>query len=83
MIALRHQHHISVGRQVASLLTLLSVILSLVVACSPKVPSPAKISEMALSLSSTAFEEGDRIPVKYTCDGQDISPLLEWGEPPQ
>ena len=37
---------------------------------------------MALSLSSTAFKEGDQIPVKYTCDGQDISPPLVWGEPP-
>ena len=23
------------------------------------------------------------IPSKYTCDGQDISPPLDWGEPPQ
>jgi len=38
---------------------------------------------MTLSLSSTAFKEGDKIPVKYTCDGQDISPPLVWGEPPQ
>ncbi len=38
---------------------------------------------MALPLSSAAFEEGDEIPVKYTGDGQDISPSLEWGEPPQ
>ena len=37
---------------------------------------------MALLLSSTAFKQGDKIPVKYTCDGQDISPPLEWGEPP-
>ena len=37
---------------------------------------------MTLSLSSTAFKEGDRIPVKYTCDGEDISPPLVWGEPP-
>ena len=38
---------------------------------------------MALSLSSTAFKEGGKIPVKYTCDGQDISPPLELDEPPQ
>ncbi len=35
-----------------------------------------------LSLSSPAFEEGDEIPVKYTGDGEDISPPLEWTEPP-
>ena len=38
---------------------------------------------MTLLLSSTAFKGGDKIPVKYTCDGQDISPPLVWGEPPQ
>lgn len=38
---------------------------------------------MILSLSSTAFKEGDKIPVKYTCDGQDISPPLTWAEPAQ
>jgi Raf kinase inhibitor-like YbhB/YbcL family protein len=37
---------------------------------------------MVLSMSSTAFQEGDRIPSKYTCQGQDVSPPLAWGEPP-
>ena len=37
---------------------------------------------MTLSLSSPAFEEGDRIPTKYTCEGQDVSPPLAWIEPP-
>ena len=30
------------------------------------------------SLASTAFKEGEMIPKKYTCDGPDISPPLEW-----
>ena len=34
-------------------------------------------------VSSTAFKEGDRIPVIYTCDGQDISPALTWDELPE
>ena len=38
---------------------------------------------MALSLSSIAFQGGERIPVKYTCEGQDVSPPLIWSEPPQ
>ena len=38
---------------------------------------------MTVSVSSTAFKEVDKIPVKYTCDGQDISPPLVWSEPPQ
>ncbi|MGC9343690.1 MAG: hypothetical protein ACP5E3_13385, partial [Bacteroidales bacterium] len=37
---------------------------------------------MALSISSTAFESGYKIPVVHTCDGDDISPPLSWdGEP--
>jgi Raf kinase inhibitor-like YbhB/YbcL family protein len=37
---------------------------------------------MTLSLSSPVFQEGQNIPIKYTCDGQDISPPLTWSEPP-
>ncbi|MFN2532431.1 MAG: YbhB/YbcL family Raf kinase inhibitor-like protein [Pyrinomonadaceae bacterium] len=38
---------------------------------------------MGLSLSSTAFNDGGMIPTKYTCDGENISPPLEWsGVPP-
>ncbi len=37
---------------------------------------------MVLSVSSPTFQEGDRIPSKYTCQGQDISPALAWSEPP-
>jgi len=38
--------------------------------------------EMTLSLSSTAFEEGEVIPTKYSCEGEDVSPPLTWNEPP-
>ena len=37
---------------------------------------------MALSISSPVFQEGEDIPAKYSCEGQDISPPLAWGEPP-
>lgn len=37
---------------------------------------------MALSISSPVFQEGEGIPAKYSCEGQDISPPLVWGEPP-
>lgn len=37
---------------------------------------------MALELRSPAFDDGDEVPVEYTCDGDDVSPALEWsGEP--
>jgi Raf kinase inhibitor-like YbhB/YbcL family protein len=37
---------------------------------------------MPFELTSTAFTQGEPIPVKYTCDGEDVSPPLEWGDPP-
>jgi Raf kinase inhibitor-like YbhB/YbcL family protein len=38
---------------------------------------------MALTISSPAFQEQGRIPAKYTCDGEDVSPPLTWGEVPE
>jgi len=38
---------------------------------------------MTLRLKSTAFIEGGEIPSKYTCEGQDISPALEWENIPE
>jgi Raf kinase inhibitor-like YbhB/YbcL family protein len=37
---------------------------------------------MKIELTSTAFREGDTIPKQYTGDGKDVSPPLQWGEPP-
>jgi Raf kinase inhibitor-like YbhB/YbcL family protein len=36
-----------------------------------------------LSVRSTAFDEGGRVPKQYTCDGADVSPPLDWGGAPQ
>ncbi len=36
---------------------------------------------MAFEVTSSAFAQGEPIPVKYTCDGDDISPPLAWGDP--
>ncbi len=37
---------------------------------------------MAFTLKSSAFKEGETIPVQYTCDGADISPPLKWEDVP-
>jgi Raf kinase inhibitor-like YbhB/YbcL family protein len=37
---------------------------------------------MAIELKSKAFKEGEMIPSKYTCDGVNISPPLEWSNLP-
>src|SRR5262249_1070685 len=39
-------------------------------------------SAMAFELQSSAFASGGEIPVKHTCDGQDLSPSLRWSSPP-
>lgn len=33
---------------------------------------------MALTITSTAFRDGEAIPHQYTCDGDDVSPPLAW-----
>jgi len=37
---------------------------------------------MAFTLTSPAFKNDERIPVKYTGEGADVSPPLEWSDPP-
>jgi len=36
-----------------------------------------------MKLSSPAFKEGASIPVRYTCDGEDVSPPLTFGDVPK
>jgi Raf kinase inhibitor-like YbhB/YbcL family protein len=38
---------------------------------------------MALELSSSAFNSGEPIPTRYTCDGEDVSPPLGWRGVPE
>jgi Raf kinase inhibitor-like YbhB/YbcL family protein len=37
---------------------------------------------MKFEITSDAFDPGQVIPKKYTCDGQDISPPLQWSGAP-
>lgn len=37
---------------------------------------------MTLELSSPAFKDGEAIPRRYTCEGEDLSPPLHWTVPP-
>lgn len=37
---------------------------------------------MAIQITSSAFNEGNPIPKKYTCDGEDVSPPLAWSGVP-
>ena len=57
------------------------LILVLLAGCGPG-EQPLEEVEMTLSVSGSAFQEGGKIPAKYTCEGQDISPALTWDELP-
>ncbi len=39
--------------------------------------------KMEIKVTSSAFEHEGMIPVKYTCDGEDISPPLKWEGVPE
>jgi hypothetical protein len=44
-------------------------------------PIPSGLHEF--DLTSPAFDEGGPIPERYTCDGEDVSPPLEWTGVPE
>jgi len=52
------------------------------VAPKPAVPPPPADSQAAFAITSPAFVAGAKIPVEYTCDGQNSSPPLAWGDGP-
>jgi Raf kinase inhibitor-like YbhB/YbcL family protein len=64
----------------------LSILLSyaLLFACAnPVLETPEKTEvNMSFTLTSSAFANGQSIPAKYSCVGTEISPPLEWSEPP-
>jgi len=37
---------------------------------------------MEIKVTSSAFKEGEMIPKKYTCDGEELSPPLNWTDVP-
>jgi Raf kinase inhibitor-like YbhB/YbcL family protein len=41
---------------------------------------PAAVAELVLT--SSAFAHGDKIPLKHTCEGEDLSPPLSWSGAP-
>jgi Raf kinase inhibitor-like YbhB/YbcL family protein len=45
-------------------------------------PPASKPDAAAFTITSTAFSEGDAVPVQYTCQGKDISPPLSWSGAP-
>jgi Raf kinase inhibitor-like YbhB/YbcL family protein len=64
-----------------------AVVLGLAVAglvgCGGDASSPADADVPdGIDVTSTAFAEGGSIPVRYTCDGEEVSPPLTWSGVP-
>lgn len=61
------------------------LLLIILVACAgeSKTPAPAgQSTPVVLTITSQVFREGSPIPTRYTCVGEDLSPALEFGQPP-
>ena len=64
---------------------LLSLLLAPAVSCGSSPSHPAEVhnsSPSGFRIASAAFKEGSAIPVRFTCQGEDVSPALAWTEPP-
>lgn len=70
-------------------LKLICFILCLVIVffagCRSQTPPAAEEAqtEMLIELKSSTFNEGSTIPTSYTCDGNNISPQLDWSGIPE
>jgi Raf kinase inhibitor-like YbhB/YbcL family protein len=66
------------------LFTVVSILLLFCCKDSPASNSKSEKGEkMEIKITSSAFKEGGMIPARYTCDGADISPPLQWEAVPQ
>ncbi len=45
--------------------------------------TPLEDTTMAISISSDAFGPNEPIPARFSCDGENLSPALSWGEAPE
>jgi Raf kinase inhibitor-like YbhB/YbcL family protein len=74
-------------RQVGLLFIGIMLVSAALVGCAqPSPPSetiaPPVGDETTFTITSTAFATGADIPVKYTCNGQNVSPALYWTQVP-
>lgn len=62
---------------------ILIILILTVISCADDKNNSSGGTNMNIQISSSAFEEGGLIPMKYTCDDADISPPLEWSGIPE
>jgi Raf kinase inhibitor-like YbhB/YbcL family protein len=77
-----------INLMVANRLYLFLLLAALFPACSRSDINQREVTsmtpEISFSLNSSAFQEGDSIPEKFSCRGEDVSPELSWnGQPAQ
>lgn len=58
----------------------IAVVILLMAACQP--PAVDTSNAARFKLSSPAFQDSGLIPKKFTCQGQNVSPELNWSEAP-
>jgi Raf kinase inhibitor-like YbhB/YbcL family protein len=57
----------------------LAALAGLLIGCGgEKVEGPPPEAPATMRVTSAAFAEGDAIPRRHTCDGEDVSPPLRW-----
>jgi Raf kinase inhibitor-like YbhB/YbcL family protein len=64
----------------------LVLFLTLLAACAEpggETSQPVKTTAAEMTVTSTAFQPGGKIPTIYTCQGNDFSPPLAWSNPPE
>lgn len=74
MLTMRILKHISPAIICLFAVLLIAILLP---ACNTLGLAP-KTAKPPLEVGSLSFTGGEKIPVKYTCDGEDISPELHW-----
>jgi Raf kinase inhibitor-like YbhB/YbcL family protein len=61
-----------------------SALCAVLAAVSAGTPAAGRAGEaMTMKITSSAFEQGAKIPVKFTCDGPDLSPAIAWEGAPE
>jgi Raf kinase inhibitor-like YbhB/YbcL family protein len=65
-----------------ALLALPALGLALAACGGDRVEGPPPAAPDRIELTSSAFDDGGAIPVKYSCDGDEVSPPLAWSGVP-
>jgi len=75
-------HHRRITTPLVTILALATIACSRAPAADPTTEETTPMATDML-LESPAFADGDSIPSKYTCEGEDISPPLRWSKLPE